>query len=137
MRKSGVLVGVAVAVFGLTLVANEKPSDAFKKAMNDIQSGQMGLRAAVTAKDYDGIAKHAATFKASFGVTETYFTGKKVDDAVTAAKAGAKAAADLATAATAKNDENIAAAQRALGATCAGCHTAHRERLPDGTFEIK
>ena len=137
MRKSGVLVGVALAVFALTLAANEKPSDAFKKAMTDINTGQMGLRAAVTAKDYDAIAKHAATFKAGFAVTEQYFTTKKVDDAVTAAKAGGKAATDLATAATGKNDEAVAAAQRALGTTCAGCHTAHRERLPDGTYEIK
>jgi hypothetical protein len=24
-----------------------------------------------------------------------------------------------------------------VGKTCGGCHMAHRERLPDGTFEIK
>jgi mono/diheme cytochrome c family protein len=137
MRKPGWLVMGAVALFGLTLMANEKPSEAYSKAMKDINAGVMGLRAAVTAKDYDGIAKQATTVKTSFDVVEQFWTAKKTDDAIAAAKAGAKAATDLAAAATAKNDEGIAAAQRALGGTCMGCHTAHRERLADGTFEIK
>lgn len=50
---------------------------------------------------------------------------------------GAKAAADLETAAKAKSEEGVTAAQRAVGAVCAACHMAHRERLQDGTFEIK
>ena len=137
MRKPGWLVLGAVALFGLTLVANEKPSEAYSKAMKDINAANMGLRAAVTAKDYDGIAKHAATIKASFDVVDQFWTAKKADDAIAAAKAGVKGATDLAAAATAKNDEGIAAAQRALGATCMGCHTARRERLADGSFEIK
>ena len=118
-------------------MANEKPSEAYSNAMKAINAANMGLRAAVTAKDYDGVAKQATAIKASFDVVDQFWTAKKVDDATAAAKAGAKAATDLGAAATAKNDEGIAAAQRALGATCMGCHTAHRERLADGTFEIK
>jgi len=102
-----------------------------------MQSAQMSMRAALTAKDYDAIGKAAATLKTSFDVTEQFWTAKKADDAVAAAKAGGKGAADLATAAAAKNDEGIAAAQRVVAGTCMGCHTAHRERLADGSFEIK
>jgi hypothetical protein len=29
----------------------------------------------------------------------------------------------------------VAAAQQAVGATCAACHMAHRERLQDGAYE--
>ena len=137
MRKPGWLVAAAVVLFGLTVLANEKPTEAYMNAMKNLKSGQMAMRAAVTAKDYDAIAKAAATFQASFDVTEQFWTAKKADDAVASAKAGAKGAADLAAAATAKNDEAIAAAQRALAGTCMGCHTAHRERLADGSFEIK
>ena len=43
----------------------------------------------------------------------------------------------LETAAKAKNEEGVATASRAVNGTCMGCHTAHRERLPDGTSEIK
>ena len=137
LRKPGWLVMGAVTLFGLTLMANEKPSEAYSKAMKDINAANMGLRAAVTAKDYDGVAKQAAAFKTSFDVVEQFWTAKKADDAIGAAKAGVKAATDLGAAAGAKNDEGIAAAQRALGGTCMGCHTAHRERLADGTYEIK
>jgi len=39
--------------------------------------------------------------------------------------------------AAAGDDAKIAAANMTLGAQCAGCHTAHREQLPDKSFEIK
>ena len=56
---------------------------------------------------------------------------------MTLAQSGAKGAADLEAAAKAKNEDGVAAAQKAVGSTCAACHMAHRERLQDGTFEIK
>ncbi len=137
MRKVYSSVLVAVALFGLTLFANEKPSAAYVKAMKDMQSATMAVGAAVTAKDYDAVARHAATFKASFTISESFWTAKKVDDAIATSKAGLKGATDLETAAKAKNDEGIAAARRGVAGTCGGCHMAHRERLADGTFEIK
>jgi cytochrome c556 len=124
-------------VLGLTVRANEKPSESYQKAMKDLGAANQSLRNNVTAKDYDTIAKDAATFKASFAVAQAFWTGKQVDDAMKLAQEGAKAAADLETAAKAKNEEGVAAAQKAVGATCATCHLAHRERLQDGTFEIK
>jgi cytochrome c556 len=137
MRNSSWLVVAAVALFGLTLMANEKPSDAYVKSMKDIGAAQAALRAALTAKDYDTIAKHAVTIRTSLAATQSFWTAKKADDAVASAKAGITAATDLETAAKAKNDEGIAVANRAVNASCGGCHTAHRERLADGTYEIK
>jgi cytochrome c556 len=126
-----------LVVLGFTIRANEKPSESYQKAMKDFGAANQSLRNNVTAKDYDAIAKDAATFKASFAVAQAFWTGKQVDDAMKLAQDGAKAAADLETAAKAKSEEGVAAAQRAVGATCASCHMAHRERLQDGTFEIK
>ena len=137
MRNSSWLAIGAVAVLGLTLVANEKPSDAYAKAMKDIGAAQMGLRAAVTAKDYDTIAKHATTIRASLTSVEPFWTAKRADDAIAAIKAGVTAATDLETAAKGKNDEGIAAANRAVNGACGSCHTPHRERLAYGTFEIE
>ena len=107
--------------------------------MKDLGAANQSLRNNVTAKDYDAIAKDAATFKASFAVARRHFgPAKQVDDAMKLAQDMArKAAADLETAAKAKSEEGVAAAQRAVGATCAACHMAHRERLQDGTFEIE
>ena len=140
MRRTFGLSLLAVAVgFGLTAFANEKPTAEFKALMmsNAAASGPMGLRGHVPAKDYDAIAKDAATLKGNFAKIETFWTAKKVDDAINFAKAGGKAAADLETAAKAKDDAKIAAAQMALAPNCGGCHMAHREQLPDKTYEIK
>ena len=132
------LLTMAIA-FGLTALANEKPTMEFQTIMrsNAATNGAMGLRAHITAKDYDAIAKDAATFKENFSKIEAFWTQKKVDDAAKLAKAGHEAAEDLEKAAKAKDDAAIMAAQMKIGATCGGCHMAHREQLPDKTFEIK
>jgi hypothetical protein len=136
-RRLGVMTVCTLVVLGLTLRANEKPSELYQKAMKDLGAANQSLRNNVTANAFDAIAKDAATFKASFAVAQAFWTGKQVDDAMKLAQDGAKAAADLETAAKAKSEEGVAAAQRAVGATCAACHMAHSERLQDGTFEIK
>ena len=79
----------------------------------------------------------AATLQGNFAKIEAFWTTKKVDDAIGFAKAGGKGAADLEAAAKAKSDDRIAAASMAATGACGGCHMAHRERLPDMTFEIK
>jgi len=127
----------AAVVVGFTAIANEKPSPEYQAAMKNLGAANAGMRGDVTNKDYAAIEKHAATYKASFTVADNYWSGKKVDDAMKLAKDGLKGAADLETAARAKNDEGIAMAQRGIGATCRGCHMAHREQLPDMSYEIK
>jgi cytochrome c556 len=127
----------AAVVVGFTAMANEKPSPEYQTAMKNLGTANAGMRGDVTNKDYAAIEKHAATYKASFTVADTFWSGKKVEDAMKLSKDGLKAAGELETAAKAKNDEGIAAAQRGIGATCRGCHMAHREQLPDMTYEIK
>ena len=127
----------AAVVLGLTVRASEKPPEAYQKAMKDLAGANMALRAALPAKDYDAIAMSAGTFKASFAAALSFWTAKKTDDAIGLAQAGAKAAADLEAAAKAKNEEGVQAAAKAVGSTCAACHMAHREQLPDKTYEIK
>ena len=131
MTVAGAAVGVA------TMLAAERPPESYVKLMKDTNTAAQGLRGHVQAKDYDGIAADAVALKKLFADTEAFWTLRKADDAIGFAKAGAKAAADLETAARAKNDDNIATAARAVNGTCMGCHTAHRERLPDGSSEIK
>jgi len=140
MRRTVMLSALAVAVvFGTGVMASEKPTEEFQSTMksNGAAGGPMGLRGHVPAKDYDAIAKDAATLEANFAKTEAFFAAKKWDDAVAFAKAGHKGASDLAAAAKAKDDAAIATAMTAVNGTCGGCHMAHRERMPDMTFEIK
>src|SRR6185295_13188284 len=138
-RTSGLAWGVvaAVVVFGLTVIANEKPTAEFQDVMKSNGATNGALRMHIMAKDYDGVAADAATLKGNYAKIEAYWTAKKVDDAIAFAKTGVKGAADLETAAKAKNDEGVAAAGRAVASTCGGCHMAHREQLPDKSYEIK
>ena len=125
------------AVGAIVVMAAEKPPESYVKLMKDTNTTAQGLRGHMQAKDYDAIASDAASLKKLFADTEAFWVARKAEDAIGFAKSGGKAAADLETAAKAKNDDGVATSARALNGTCMGCHTAHRERLPDGSFEIK
>ena len=135
--RSGWLVAVAVAVFGLVAIASEKPPESYVKNMKDTNAEAAELRKSVEVKNYDATAQHAATLKTLFANTLSFWENRKTDDAVGFAKAGIKAATDLESAAKAKNEEGVTTSAKALNATCKSCHDAHRERLPDGSSEIK
>jgi len=127
----------AAAIFGVVVMAGEKAPDSYVKNMKDTNAAAQSLRKTVEAKDYEAVAKDAATLKTLFSNTEEFWTKRNAEDAVTTAKAGIKAATDLEAAAKAKNEAGVADAAKALQGTCKTCHDAHRERLPDGTSEIK
>ncbi|HEX3702121.1 MAG TPA: hypothetical protein VHU82_02245 [Vicinamibacterales bacterium] len=137
MGRSVLLAVAAASMLAIGVMANEKPSDAYVKSMKETNAASQSLKKSVEAKDYDAVAKDAATLKTLFTGTEEFWTARKTDDAIAAAKAGVTAATDLETAAKAKNAEGVATASKAVAATCKTCHDAHRERLPDGTSEIK
>jgi cytochrome c556 len=138
-RTFGLSLFAVAVVFGFSLWANEKPTTEFQDIMksNAAASGPAGLRAHVPAKDYDAIAKDAATLKANFAKIEAFWTAKKVTDAITFAKDGGQAATALETAAKAKDDAGITASMAKVTSSCGGCHMAHREQLPDKSYEIK
>lgn len=136
-RGSASLALGAAVVFAVAVMASEKAPDTYVKNMKDTNAAAASLRKSVEAKDYDAVAKDAANLKALFTTTEEFWTKRNVDDAMTVAKAGIKAASDLEAAAKAKNEAGVADAAKSVNATCKSCHDAHRERLPDGTSEIK
>jgi cytochrome c556 len=135
--RSGWLALGAAAALGMAVMASEKPPESYVKNMKDTNAANSSVRKNVEAKDYEAVAKDAATLKSLFSTTEEFWTKRNADDAVTAAKAAVKSATDLETAAKAKDAAAVADAAKAVNATCKTCHDAHRERLPDGTSEIK
>jgi len=138
MRKLGVIGLCAAAVFTVAVMANEKPSAPFQAAMKENGATLQKLGKDVEAKDYDAIAADAGTLKKNFGgPVGKYFTDAKNDDALTKCKAALGASDDLEKAAKAKSDTAVADARKAVQGACGACHTAHREKLPDGSFEIK
>ena len=127
----------SVAACGLTIFAGEKPPESYVKNMKETNAAAQELRKNLDTKSYDAIAKNAATLKTLFENTQSFWENRKMDDAVELAKSGGKAAGELETAAKSKDDDAVQAAAKTLNGTCKTCHDAHRERLPDGTSEIK
>jgi cytochrome c556 len=137
MRILAVISGLALLV-GVAVSANEKAPAAFQQAMKDNGAALQKIAKDAEAKDYDAIAAGAAAMKATFmGPVGKYFTDTKMDAALAKCKEAYAAADNLEKAAKSKNEMSVAEARKAMGAACAGCHTAFRERLADGSFEIK
>jgi len=137
MRK-GYWLALCVFTLGLTVLANEKAPGSFSDAMKSNGATLQKLGKDVDAKDYDAIAGDAATLKKNFmGPVGSFFTDKKMDAALDMCKTAFGASDGLEKAAKAKNEMGVADARKAVQGTCGACHTAHREKLADGSFEIK
>jgi hypothetical protein len=135
-KGSTAAIRVNVVEPGKPLVVTERAPDGYMDAMKKIQAGQTALRGQIGSRNYDGAGQTIASLKDSFMVAQAYWTGR-ANDATMQVNAALKAVDDLDTAARAKNDQGLLDAQTAMGRTCGACHTPHRERMPDGHFEIK
>jgi cytochrome c556 len=136
---------LAAGFFALSVRADETPTEAYRKAMRDAGDALRAARAAgkeiedsgAGAQDYMPFDAATATMKTSFATTLAYWQEKKVDDAVKLAGDAAKLAGELEAAAKDRDYRQVLEAMTALDQTCTACHSAHRIRMPDGTFAIK
>ncbi|MGE5242807.1 MAG: hypothetical protein ACM3SQ_01085 [Betaproteobacteria bacterium] len=135
--KSGWLALGAAAAFVVAVVASEPPPDSYVKNMKETAAASKSLKENVEGKNWNGAAKDAATLKELFQNTQDFWSKRNAEDAITQAKKGEAAAGDVEKAAMAKNEQGVLDAQKSLNMTCKTCHDAHRERMPDGTSQIK
>jgi hypothetical protein len=139
-----VVAGALLVVATMSAQSNEKPSEAFMKAMRDNADAARAIRVAskefeesgAGAQDFDPFEKAAATMKASFTTTLAYFKGQKADGAVTLAEKALTHVAALEAGAKERDYRLVLEASTALNETCGSCHTAHRVRTEDGAYEI-
>ena len=125
----------ALASFGLLAQANdEKDLDQWMKTAGATIGS---LRKNIEGKQAEAAAKDAATMGEVFKKTEHFWAARKKDDAVEWAKKAAAAAAEVEAAAKASDFEKAGAGLKGLFGNCAACHTAYRERLPDGSYRLK
>jgi hypothetical protein len=144
-----VLAAVAAFVLVLPVRANEKPTESYQKAEKELNTANTSLRNNLRGNiDFAIMGKDAEAMKAAFTVMLEFWQSKQAEDAVKLSQDGLKAALDLEKAVKAENRNLAADAQAAIAGasstgeigaigTCAPCHLAHRQRLPDGTFEVK
>jgi len=111
-------------------------TDQYSMLMKPAAAANMALQR-VMGTDLAAAATQAAELQAAFAKIEAFWTERGTADAIQFAKNVQAVAKEVQDAATAGNQEATAAAARRIGANCQGCHMAHRERLPDGSFLLK
>ena len=82
-------------------------------------------------------AAHAEQIAELYDAQKAFWVERKTEDAIKLSEDGKAAAMQLASAAKANDAQAAAASMKLLGGTCRGCHKAHREKLPDGTYKVK
>ena len=95
------------------------------------------LNKSIKGGDAAEAGKAAARMEVLFKNVHAYWNDKKVMDATTAAT-GVISSLQALQKALGANDMTAAETARAsIGANCMSCHTAHRDKLPEGGFKIK
>ena len=95
------------------------------------------LNKSIKAGVADEATKAATRMEVLFKNVHGYWNTKKIADATTAAQTAVTSLQAVQKALGANDMTGAETARATLAAQCMGCHTAHREKLPEGGFRIK
>jgi mono/diheme cytochrome c family protein len=126
-------VSLALAV-GLVLAQTDED---LVKCMKQVGPTCGKVKKDLEAKSNKDAAEGATKLAGMFVFVEKYWTAKNAADAIKFAKDAQDAAKDVAMAAGAGHDEHAQSSFKTLLGNCQGCHNAHREKNPDGSWKIK
>lgn len=105
--------------------------------MKEIQQVNGVLNKSLKAGDAAEAGKAAARLEVLFKNVHGYWNDKKIADATTAAQSIVTSLQAVQKAIAANDMAAAETARAAIGPNCMSCHTAHREKLPEGGFRIK
>jgi cytochrome c556 len=136
MKTRFVLCSAALLLVASAGVFADEATDAYSKLMKPAAAANGAMQ-----KNVDGDLAMAATnakdVQMAFAKIEDFWAKRGTADAQMFAKNVQMVAADVESAAKAGNKEAASAAAKKIGANCGGCHMAHRDKLPDGSFQLK
>ena len=135
MKLITVLLFAGVTGFGM--FGQTPDEQEFEKWMKTVNATMGTLRTNLQGKAATESAADAAKLAEIFKKSEQFWQTRKKDDAVDWSKKAAAAALEIEAAAKANDFDKAGAAMRSLFGNCAGCHTAYRERGPDGSYRFK
>ena len=95
------------------------------------------LNKAIKGGDAAEGGKAAARLEILFKNVHGYWTDKKIADATEAAQTAVTSLQAVQKALSANDMAAAETARATFAGTCMTCHTAHREKLPEGGFRIK
>ena len=134
MKRTMLLLACLLA-FSIAGIAQE--DEDYETWMETASATVPNLRKNLEAKSGDAAASDAKKLQEVFAQVHAFWQKKNVADAMQFAmdaQTNFGAAAELASAG--KFEEATAAVNRAQS-NCNGCHSAHRERTPDGKWRMK
>lgn len=117
-----------------TPAQDEKEYEAWMKATGATVGS---LRKNIEAKSNDGAAQDAEKLAEIFKKVEGFWQARKTEDAVKWSQQAHTAAKEVSAAAKGGDFDKAGASMKSMMGNCAACHTAHREKLPDGSYKIK
>jgi Pyruvate/2-oxoacid:ferredoxin oxidoreductase gamma subunit len=129
-----VMAGYVTLLIGTALAQDHEEVN---KAMKTAGAATGSLRKTIAAKDSSETAATAETLAAAFKIIQAHFEEHHMEDGIKFSQTGNKASINLAAAAKAGEWEKASDELKTIGAQCQGCHAAHREKLPDGTYKMK
>ena len=134
-----VALAVSLSAQGTAPTAGMKIASDADYATHMKEIGQLNgvLNKSVKGGDAAEAGKAAARMEVLFKNVHAYWNDKKVMDATTAAMGVVSSLQALQKALGANDMTAAETARAAIGANCMSCHTAHREKLPEGGFKIK
>jgi cytochrome c556 len=120
---------------GVCVFAIESYDD-YVAAMKTVAGANGAIRKNLEG-DLPAVAKAAEELKTAMAEVEKYWAAKGVADAQEFAQNIQKAADQVHAAAAGGDAGAAAAAAKSMGASCQGCHQAHRDKGEDGKYTIK
>jgi len=109
----------------------------YRPWMQSIRDSVASLRKNLEAKTGPAAAADANKAAEVFGQVHAFWQRKNVADAQKFAMDAQNGLKQVAEHAAAGRFDEASQALTAAQQNCAGCHEAHRERAPDGSFKIK
>ncbi|MEZ5399491.1 MAG: cytochrome c [Bryobacteraceae bacterium] len=131
-----ILIGTSAFVMAFQAAAIGQSVEEYQPLMR-AAAGANGKLQKTVGTDLAAAPALAADVKSAYKALEDFWAKHKVADAQEMSKKGQEAADEVATAAKAGNQQEAVAAAKKIGATCQGCHMAHRDKGADGKFIIK
>ncbi len=105
--------------------------------MKQVSPSFTALRQSLDSSTTNTALEKAKELKGNFGDVQAFFTKRGTTDAVGWATEAQKLVDTIGMAAAAGKWDDAKTAATTLNGLCGQCHTAHRERMEDGTFRVK
>jgi mono/diheme cytochrome c family protein len=134
MKRTLSLAACLIA-FGVIALTQEDAD--YQKWMKTTAATAGSLRKNLEAKNGDGAASDAKKLQEVFQQVHDFWQKKGVDDATKFAMDAGSGFKEVSELASAGKFDDASAALKKTMSNCAGCHGAHRDKAPDGSFKIK